>query len=1093
VIALQSFPGEDARPGAPTRIGAHRSLDLEIRRTRMEGTDNGLRDLLGYGGTSPKADFPAGRLRYECADDALLRAAPHSTAEIPPWPDLEDRSPEGVRRWCAWLHEVWAIPAVVDAVRHASPDLSRDLDRLDPGAVTVQQAVRMVLRLGAYALRLTSRPTPFGLFAGVAPASFSPAVTARWGTGHRAVARASGRWIAEIIAQLEAVPEVRHRLALVANNTLVRRGERLVVPWLPRQLDATSTGLDEVSLLGLPEVRAVTRLAASPVAYSDLAAKVCAEFSLDAPAAFALLDQLVECRALISSLQPPSTEVDALGHVLAELERLNAASGEVTAPIVAALHEIHRVMREHNRRPAALSFPLRRVLAGQMAALSGAARALAVDLRLDCDVVLPRKIARETEAAAAVLTRISPEPYGPGAWRDYHQRFLGRYGQDTLVPVVDLLDPDVGLGYPKGYLGTGPEPVPTPTARDARLLSLAQMAALEGRDDIVLDEPLIRELTTGDAEHMRAPAHLEIAFEVRSHDQKALADGEFEIVLGSVTRGLGTMSGGRFAALLDPSGREGVPAALGNLPSPDLDAMPAQLAFPALAPTSTHITRTPRLLPALISVGEHRAPGPGVIPLDDLVVGADDNRLFLMCLSRRQRLEAATFHPLQVEFHTPMMVRFLSEIGRGRAAVVTGFDWGAAATLPFLPRIRYRRTVLSPARWLLDHTGLPDKAASTPEWDKALASLRTRLRIPALVLLTYFDQRLRLDLDQPGHRALLRSHLERPHVGAITLVETVGPHAYGWLDGHPHEVVALLGATPPARSWPTRSRPREAAPVRPGRAHMPGNSAWLSIRLPARLQRQHEIVAHHLPELLAEFRDGDQDPLWWFTTGDDHLRWHLQLADTDEFAVAAQRVSTLAQRLSVQRVTRGEDIEILAYRPDTQWGGGELLRAAEAVFASDSRAIIQQIRHPTSLDPRVLGAAHLLAISTAFAGSVTEGMRWLADHPAPAPASGPVPRSVQREAVQVIAPEGQFETLRSLPGGASLTASWPTRHEALAAYRARLAEHPDADPDKVLDRLLHEHVLRAVGSNPDKERAVRRLARAVALARLARSPRQQQR
>ncbi|MFC4035786.1 lantibiotic dehydratase [Streptomyces polygonati] len=1094
MIALRSSHGQVTVSSLPAASGSDADrIDLKIRRVRVEGTDNGMRDLLGYDSAARNAVSAVGHLRFECDEDALLRAAPHSTVKIPAWPDLEDRRPAGVQRWCAWLHEVWAIPAVADAVRHASPDLSHDLDHLDPATILVPHAVRMVLRLGAYVLRLTSRPTPFGLFAGVAPASFSPAVTARWGANHRAVARAGGAWIADVVAQLEAVPEIRHRLAMVTNNTVMVRGGRIVVPWRPRDLDSTSTGIDEVSLLFTPEVRAVTVLAKSPVSYRDLVAKVRAGFSIDGPAAHALLDQLIECRVLLSSLQPPSTAIDALGYIVAELERSDAASEAVAASTIAALREVRQLMGKHNRLPAVLSAALRKVLVRRMSELSAADRALAVDVRLDCDVVLPRKVARETEAAAAVLTRVSPHPYGPGAWRDYHRRFLSRYGQHALVPVLDLLDPDVGLGYPQGYLGTGPVPVPPLSARDGRLLSLVELAALDGWDEIVLDEQLIRELTTGDAEEMRAPAHLEMAFEVRAASQTALSEGEFEIVVGSVTRGFGTMSGGRFAALLDPSGRDGVPAALGNLPTSELDALPVQLAFPALAPSATHITRTPQLLPALISVGEHRAPGPGVISLDDLVVGADDDRLFLMSHSYGQRLEAAAFHPLQLEFHTPTLVRFLSEIARGRAAVVTGFDWGAAAGLPFLPRVRYRRTVLSPARWLLDHTGLPDRAASTQEWNDALAALRARLRIPALVLLTYFDQRLRLDLDQSGHRAVLRSHLERPHVGPITLIEAAGPEVYGWLNGHPHEVVALLRAVQPADPWPIGSHLPEAAPVLPGTAQMPGDSSWLSIRLPARRQRQHDFVAHYLPELLAEFSNDGQDPLWWFAPQEDHLRLHLELAEADKFAKAVHRVSSLAQRLAVQRVVRGEDIEIVAYCPDTQWGTGALLRVAEEVFASDSRAVLEQVRHPAGLDPRVLSAANLIAISVAFTGSIPGGMRWLADRPVSAPASGTLPRPVQKEAVRVADPQGQFEVLRSIPGGAALTAGWPARREALTAYRASLIEHPHVDPDQVLDRLLHEHILRVDGSSSDSERTVRRLARSVALAHLARSPHQRQR
>ncbi|MFF3583916.1 lantibiotic dehydratase [Streptomyces mirabilis] len=56
---------------------------------------------------------------------------------------------------------------------------------------------------------------------------------------------------------------------------------------------------------------------------------------------------------------------------------------------------------------------------------------------------------------------------------------------------------------------------------------------------------------------------------------------------------------------------------------------------------------------------------------------------------------------------TAPMARFLGEISRATAPLVTWFDRGAAWTLPFTPALTYRRTVLTVARWKVRSRALP--------------------------------------------------------------------------------------------------------------------------------------------------------------------------------------------------------------------------------------------------------------------------------------------------------------------------------------------------------------------------------------------------
>ncbi|MBV9010630.1 MAG: lantibiotic dehydratase [Pseudonocardiales bacterium] len=121
-----------------------------------------------------------------------------------------------------------------------------------------------------------------------------------------------------------------------------------------------------------------------------------------------------------------------------------------------------------------------------------------VDLRLGCTVVLPPQVASEAEKAAGALLRLSPNPAGHPALRDYHTSFLDRFGAGCLVSVDQLVDPVSGLGFPPHYCQPGRPTTPAEISRrDRRLLALAQQAALDGAQEVVLDETTLDELAEG--------------------------------------------------------------------------------------------------------------------------------------------------------------------------------------------------------------------------------------------------------------------------------------------------------------------------------------------------------------------------------------------------------------------------------------------------------------------------------------------------------------------------------------------------------------------------------------------------------------------
>ena len=148
--------------------------------------------------------------------------------------------PEGAARddpaaWHGFIAKAWASATLASAVELASPSLAATIGEILSGGVPDRKkATRAGMALARYLVRLRGRATPFGLFAGVAPAPAGDPAAATWGEEHRLGARADARWLASLVTALEAGSQLRRRLRVTASDLLTIRGNRIIVGWLPQ-------------------------------------------------------------------------------------------------------------------------------------------------------------------------------------------------------------------------------------------------------------------------------------------------------------------------------------------------------------------------------------------------------------------------------------------------------------------------------------------------------------------------------------------------------------------------------------------------------------------------------------------------------------------------------------------------------------------------------------------------------------------------------------------------------------------------------------------------------------------------------------------
>ncbi|MEV5981886.1 lantibiotic dehydratase [Streptomyces sp. NPDC052114] len=1115
----------------------------------------------------PGTPTPSGALRdgpFQPVHAALLRA-PLRGSEPPAWLAAPSR---------AELLRAAAGDAVfMDALRVASPSLAEsvvlaadpDRARAVPDGRLSKAAVSVV----RYESRIRTRCTPFGLFAGVAPVRAGRSAKVRWRTAPASRTQVDLDWLAGLVRQWEGNGDLLAHLVVRSHAGLVTRGRRLVA--VAPSDTAQGRGerrRDEVSIRHTAAVLAALEKAAGGALAGDVVRELEDRFPrAPAGAARRVVQALVGQEFLLTELRPAQDGSDALDQVVAVLDRVAEDCPAAREPL-SALRSIADARARYDATPLGRRRDVLTELTTRMRELRATEQPLHVDLALGADVRLPVDVFDEAARAAGVLWRLSPPTPGAPQLRAYHAAFLERYGVDRTVPLPELLDDTRGLGAPAGYTwprhsarsaesGSGAPPASS-TDRDRFLAGIAARALRDGTREVVLDDADVERLVPRPLGPAQAPESCEFHVQLVAASQEELSRGAYLLVAGPWPGPLEAgATTGRFAGLLgslvdEVSAAVAPPAEGGALPPgshgstagdgrPAGDGthridpvLPLTIAYQPRLGRGRNVSNCPPTAAHRLSLGVPPGPAEFEVGLDEIGVGAGPEHLYAVHLPSGRRLRPLAHHALDAQGQAPNAARLLFDIARFGQHHPRPWNWGPLDDLPYLPRVRHGRTVLSPARWRLDELHEPAAAdrdrpdgtgtaeGASGAWRDAVAAWRRRWSVPRHLVVGRYDRRLRLDLECPHHLDVLRdAAAKQPDLLAEELpggeLPSGDARPDAWLrdaSGAPHvtELVVPLrrspALVPPA---PVTSAAR-ATPVSPvvqdthRRLRLPGEE-WLYAKLYLPARTADAFLCEHLAPLLDGLTPDERAAVdrWFFVRyrdEADHLRlrfhgpadalWHTffpRFRDavrqwTDEGAVGRFVLDT--------------------YDPEWErYGGPPVQRAVEDYFCADSRAALTLLtvaRHGLpGLDGTALAACAVASLahgltrpppgrgaSRRYDDSTTRGAAWLSG----LASARDLPEDFRaRRAgwLRLIDPAGGWPGLRESAEGRAVLTALEACATALRTYERDLAAHRAQDPAapslaRVVPSLTHLVCNRVLGHDRERERRAHALARACVLA-----------
>jgi thiopeptide-type bacteriocin biosynthesis protein len=587
-----------------------------------------------------------------------------------------------------------------------------------------------------------------------------------------------------------------------------------------------------------------------------------------------------------------------------------------------------------------------------------------VDLSLALDGDLGVGVANEAARAAELLLRLSPSPKGIPALAAYRNAFVTRYGHEREVPLLELLDPDRGLG-PVG--GHGYAYVGADQARAARrstaLLACACAALHHRRRIVELDERLIAALETWDDKTSQAPVSLDINVLVAARSNEAIDAGDFMLVVGpNLGAWAAGRSFGRFAHLEPGRGCESLRAcAAAEERERFQDDLCVEVVYMPANVRLANVTIRPAVRRYEIVIGA--SPGVDathVVPLDELLVGVAGGRFYVRWPAAGKRLRFASGHMLNPHA-APPVAQFLAQVSHDAATVFSTFDWGPAEGFPFLPRVQSGRIVLRPAEWKLPAADVgPDRLEAVEAW-------RREWDVPRFVALAAGDNRLVLDLDRQSHARQILSEAARLPEGRSLLIQEVIPALdEAWLAGsegrYYSEIVVPLVAQASAFAASTTSAggveavgagaatdqeppTRIEAPIAGVLRRHPPGSSWLFAKIYCPGDREDAVIAAALPDFSRNALASELADSWFFiryADPDTHVRLRFH-GDPDRLS---RQLFPQVCRWAQELMDRGACAKFVfdTYEQEIErYGGPDGMSAAERLFHADSRAAVDLV------------------------------------------------------------------------------------------------------------------------------------------------------
>lgn len=838
------------------------------------------------------------------------------------------------------LFQIYQSVEIQEAIYLASPELFAELKKWlshhKPGTDE-----KLILTLYKYLLRMSTRCTPFGLFAGFCKGEITDQATDIQLEQEKARLikhnRLDMNYVAEIAAALNQEPGIKTKLTFYPNNSLYLTNG--FYRYYEYTLKNKKRDYYLVSIQSTPYIECVLDVAENGGKYTDII-NALLNLSLTEESAYIFLDDVIETQLILSELEPTLTGREFFEVLTEKTQEIDQHCGKLPGllkiseilnqeqNIIQACQAIEQIIQD--------DFPL----------------AKSKDLvQTDLEIKMRKNTLnkRTISLLATELSELSALYNGtpPADLEAFRKSFYDRY-EGREIPLLEALDTEAGIGYGK-YKGDSTNYTPliddvkTPlnkketnirwSAFKELVFGKYQESQHSGDQTIILSENDLQQLNVT-AGNMPSTLYSVGSF---------IANSPADIDAGNFKFNLSVFGGpsaipllGRFATVA-----EGLSEKVRESAAAEQKAHAgAILAEVIHLPEARigNILQRPQLRDYEIPfLGKSSVDPEFQIPVTDLMVSVQNNKVVL----RSKRLDQIIIPRLSSAHNYTngiSVYKFLCDLQHQDNSFSISWDWDVLASKEFLPRVAYKHIILSRARWAIN-SSIYKELKDLPA-EEALKRLKTRYQLPSRVLLAEGDNELLLDFNCPYALQLLLQHLKKRDA---VLFEFLQEKEHRLITdaanlSYLNEVIIPFSTQ---RQF-TYKNSLTTIPIQILQRSFPLGTEWTYIKIYCGSKSADLILTDFLLPVISYLKEATMIEKWFFIRYNDpdgHLR--LRFLHTRNAAITAQLITSIQESLKPlldQRIIY--KIQYETYDREIERYGERTMEFSETIFNHDSAAVI---------------------------------------------------------------------------------------------------------------------------------------------------------
>lgn len=831
-------------------------------------------------------------------------------------------------------------PTFSEALYLASPILFNEAQLWKDGKITEgKKAQKIVFSLSKYYLRMCSRSTPFGLFAGCSVAEWSTETALIISSEKRRSTRLDMHYAGALAQSISELPVVKSQLRYFPNSSIYQIGNEIRYIEYKYINGARS---HQISAFEWSEyIAMVLELCKKGAKLAEITPHLIDE-EITEEEALGFVEQLIDAQLLVNELEPAITGEGLTQQIINVLQKIH-----VEETFCSTLEKIEQKLKEIDERQTNEISAYREItlLIQKLGVPFEEGKLFQTDL---VNLFEENKVATEIQEQLSEITELLVQISEKKENRtqiDFITKFHERY-ENQEIPLHIALDTETGIGY--GQTGK------------SNFTSIANGFEIntEKKQDISIKQNLFQQ-------------HLFAKFLEANQTNKyevSLTESDFKPFLSKKDKVSSSIS-----MIFKLTGNENLPIYLEKLGGNSAANLLGRFAHTdeeilniiheitekeqALNPAVVfaEIVHLPEnrignilLHPAFLNyeipyLAKSSLNEQNLILLDDLLVSVDLVKQKVILKSKRLNKEVIPrlSNAHNYTLNALPIYHFLCDLQSADLTSIFDVNW--KNTIPktnFIPRLTFKKIILEPATWLFEKKDFGALLLNSSEnLFEAVQTFCQRWKLPKRFVLVDFDNELLvntnnllsiqtwLDSIKNREKIEIKEFLFEPN-NSLTVNKIGEVFTNQFIASLINRKTVFDGILPPK-------------PIEDIQRNFTLGSEWLYLKIYTGIKAADDILAQVLKPLVSDFLDNNWIDKWFFiryTDPNHHIRFRLHFIDLQHLGAVIVALNEAFTDLENQGIIW--KVQYDTYQREVERYGAESMVLTENIFFHDSEAIV---------------------------------------------------------------------------------------------------------------------------------------------------------